>query len=368
MRLSTLRAGHLLGPAITIGIACCLAKLAPAQSERPREHIILPPAFAGTPLSLQIQAEAQYLTARSDLAESVAIARKIHADAFAQEIDNSVAYVDAYFRRRELNRQWRAKENPNRVQREAYRQEVRKQRIEGQIQDILKSGDVTDNLNWLLVELSGPAAAHKYYVRYGKEPLDSVIDQPLAAEDVSQIWLSDSRRQGSGLVFRAVDPKVLETLWPLILRASQFDSLRADFAVARDRVVKDVETYGEVRYESAQKLVRAVNDLLVGLEKGYPKKERKKHVDFYPARRYLRSLTAQVHRAIHTSDSSVFEGTLRFEGHSVMDLIEHMNRRGLVFASPRPGGERVYAKLLLDMKGVYSILHQKPWSGKSEAS
>ena len=71
-----------------------------AQSENPRGHIILPPARGGTALSFQIQAEAEYLAARGDLAESIAVARKIHAEAFAKEIQNSVDYVDAYFQRR----------------------------------------------------------------------------------------------------------------------------------------------------------------------------------------------------------------------------------------------------------------------------
>ncbi len=132
-----------------------------AQSEVLREHVLLPVAVAGTPLSAQIQAEAAYLVARGDLAESAAIARKIHADAFAKEIQNSIGYVDAYFRRRALNRQWRAKENPNQLEREQHLQEVRKRRIEHQFQDALK-GDLTGQLNWLLVELSGPTLALHY--------------------------------------------------------------------------------------------------------------------------------------------------------------------------------------------------------------
>ncbi len=97
-----------------------------AQDTEAHQHVYLPPAIGGTPLSFQIQAEAQYLTARGDLMESVAIARKVNAEAVAKEIQNSIEYVDAYFRRRELNRQWRAKENPNHLQREENLQKVRR--------------------------------------------------------------------------------------------------------------------------------------------------------------------------------------------------------------------------------------------------
>ena len=69
----------------------------------------------------QIEAEAQYVAAYGDMVESVAIARKINAQAVALEIQNSIDYVDAYFKRRELNRQWRAKENPNYLESEKHR-------------------------------------------------------------------------------------------------------------------------------------------------------------------------------------------------------------------------------------------------------
>lgn len=119
----------------------------------PNQHIFLPPAAGATPLSVQIQSEAYYVAAYGDMLESAATARKINADAVAQEIQNSVAYVDAYFKRRELNREWRAKEDPNYLEREKHRQEVLKRRVEEQYQDILK-GDVTGPLNWLLRELT----------------------------------------------------------------------------------------------------------------------------------------------------------------------------------------------------------------------
>ena len=87
---------------------CLLTTGARGQTQRP-DHIFLPRAAGATPLSTVIEAQAKYVAAHGDFLESVATARKIHAEAFALEIENSVRYVDAYFERREKNREWAAK-------------------------------------------------------------------------------------------------------------------------------------------------------------------------------------------------------------------------------------------------------------------
>ena len=76
-------------------------------------HVYLPPAFGATPMSTLVDAQARYLVAQGDCMEYFAVARKINAEAYAVELKNSVDEVDAYFKRRELNRLWRRKENPS---------------------------------------------------------------------------------------------------------------------------------------------------------------------------------------------------------------------------------------------------------------
>ena len=142
-------------------MALWTADFAWAQSDQAHQHIFLPPVSGGTPLSFQIQSEAAYVAAYGDMMESAAIARKVNAQAVALEIQNSVAYVDAYFKRRDLNRQWRSKEDPNYLEREKRHQEVFKRRVEEQYQDVQR-GDVTKTLNWLLRELADPVVAYQY--------------------------------------------------------------------------------------------------------------------------------------------------------------------------------------------------------------
>ena len=109
---------------LSLWVGMCLVPAAAvsAQDERPREHVYLPPVSGATPLSTMIDAQAHYLVAYGDCLESMAIARKIHAEAYQIELRNAVDEVDAYFKRRELNRLWRRKENPDFMEHEARRQ------------------------------------------------------------------------------------------------------------------------------------------------------------------------------------------------------------------------------------------------------
>jgi hypothetical protein len=343
------------GILVGLGVLGLAASSARAQSdERPREHAIIPPAHVGTPLSAQIEAEAKYLVARGDLMESAAIAHKIHADAVAKEIQNSVDYVDAFFKRRELNRQWRAKENPNRLARRDRLQKVIKYRMKNQFQDVLE-GDVTAEMNWLLAELSGMAVAYRY-LSDGQSLVDPALDRKLAPRDLAQIMLSDNGRTGSRLVFSAADPKVLAVSWPPGLGGDDFQRARHDFETARDLVLEEIRANGKASVDTGQKLIKAVDSLLVDLEKAYPKESRRDipvFLTYNGAKGYLQSLAAQSHRATRANDPSLFNGTLRFEGASVIDLIRHMCETGLVFAPPQSGGERVYRQLTTSMRNIY---------------
>jgi len=133
---------------------CWTADFAWAQSDQANQHIHLPPAFGGTALSFHDSGRSGLRSRLRDMVESVARARKINAEAVAMEIQNSIDYVDAYFKRRELNREWRAKEEPNYLESEKRRQAVFKRKVENNIRISCAQLTSADTLNWLLRELS----------------------------------------------------------------------------------------------------------------------------------------------------------------------------------------------------------------------
>jgi hypothetical protein len=280
----------------------------------------------------------------------MAIARKINAEAFAKEIENSIAYVDAYFRRQEINREERAKKNPNYLEQEKRRQEVLERRFKEQFQDVLEGGDLASKLNWLLVELSGPAESLGYLAS------DAAVNASDESHALSEADVALIRFGDGHVTFSAVDPEILETRWPFALRAERFRVPREDFVSAREAILKEIQSEGEAGHESANRLIGALDGLMVGLDKAYPPEERVKLAvfpEYHSAKRYLGSLAREVNQTIRNGDPSLFDETLRFEGKTIVELIWHMDRRGLVFAPPSAAGERVYRSLLSSMRDLY---------------
>jgi hypothetical protein len=240
--------------------------------------------------------------------------------------------------------------------------------VKRDLHDLLNQTDVSKQLNWLLAELCGPAMAVQYLG--GSEALPD-LNERLTDDAKAQIWLTDGGRGGSRLEFRLAEGKMLETPWPPGLRRERFDPLRTEFEAARDGLLKEIEADGRVSETTRDRLIMATNGLLVTLEEVFPSAERQDasvFLEYHSAKQYLRSLVAQVNRAISTNDRSVFSGSLRFQGTTILELIQHMYQSGLVFASPKAGGERVYRNLVQSLRNVYvSLPNVRPAAGANQA-
>ncbi len=346
-------------------VVACLAFLAvaprysvgqpPPIPPRDRGNFIFLPSYYGggaTPLSTVIQAQAAYIEAAGDYLESAAIARRHNAAAAEHEMRNALLWVDTYFEMREKNRAWRLKEDPNFLMNEAKRQEVMKDRIDKYFQNVLK-GDVTEELNWLLRELSGPAIAYQY-MPGDKTLADSNLDVKLGPRDLHLIRLADSSR---GLTFASDEGEVLRTNWPRALRGPEFDEVRAYFEKTRDEVLKELKDKGKLSWESEERLMEAVDRVARAFIAVNPREVRLEsggaYVEYMAGKRFVQALAAGVYRAINTEDRWMLDGSLKFTGDSVVDLLHHMYQNGLEFAPPQTGAEGTYRKLFLAMRGLY---------------
>jgi hypothetical protein len=325
------------------------------SQDQQQSHVRLPPAWGGTPASFQIQAEASYVEAYGDMLQSAAIARKINAQAVALELDNSIAYVKAYFERQRINREERAKLNPDANKMEAIHQKARHDFVVNQVERILREkGDLSETLNWLLGELVGPTLACQYLPQ-GESLSNSKLDQQLSREDLKMIRLTDGGHKNSRLEFSVADGKVLETHWPWVLRSPEFDGLRNEFDKSRESLLKEA-TAGQVSDKTAKTIYGNVNSFMVTLDEVFPRERRadpKEFLTYASGKHFLSALLANVQRAITTNDQSVFSGRLAFQGKSLVELIQHMYQTGTEFAPPEPGGEAAYRKLLEGMRNLY---------------
>jgi hypothetical protein len=328
-----------------------------------------PQAFARTVLSDQINAEANFLVAFGEMTRSVAEARKINAEAVAIEIQNSVEYVKAFYERRHIHdAEWRVK-NPTEWEREEKLQKLMKKRVNEQYQYIMNHGSksMTDVLNWLLGELSNSTTSLQY-VFDAKSPLQLQADLELTEGELQQIQLTDGGRDGKRLVFPANGGAAALPRWPPALRVHPCDAARDNYDRARDAAVKDLRAKREISPENQDRLLQAVDALFAALDEAYPSEVRKKHreyAEYWTAKRFVNTLLAATNRAIAVNDPSAFSGDLRFQGKSLLLLLQHMHRNGLQFAEPGPGADRLYRILFEDLRAMYAeLVKEQPANGQ----
>ncbi len=313
-------------------------------------HVVLVPSRGTTPFAAAVQAQAQYVAAYGDMRESLSMARKINAQAVAQEIKNSVDYIDAYFKGRAINKEARAKENPNYLARQEHLYDVRKRMIEKH----LDQGSKVETLNWLLGELSVPVLSNQYMVGRGALS-ESPLNHKLLADDLSQLMLT----AGGGHAISAGEGKSLEVHWPLALREAdnaETTAARESFEQARADLFDDLRENRQVSEKTQKKLLQAVNGLFVALENAYPHKRRDdpgEFLDYNTAKQYLRSLLTATRAAVNSRSPHELDGSLRFQGGGVVELLQHMYRNGLRFAPPPAGGQHVYDALYEHLRALY---------------
>ncbi len=344
---------------LVVGILAVLSTTTGRVVAQPaRAHLRLPPTRGATVLSTYVDAQARYIVAMGDFLESAAIARRHRAAALEHELDNSIKWVDTYFKRRELNRAYRLKEDPPYLDDVENREKVTRRRVAELPLEVL-DGDVTDELNWLLDKIATASLAYEAIYGSDDQYVDSAIDQFLLPEDIRHIVLTDGGSEnGQKLTFRADNAKVLNERWPVACRAPELQTARTNFETAVRKGLKEIQTLHQLSYQTWMEMREAVNVLGDQLERKYPKEYRRNApvqecLMYYKARQFLQAQELAILRAMSTNQVEVFDGSNRFAGDSVFDLIRHLCLRGLQYSKPEAGDEATYKKLLIAMRHIY---------------
>ncbi|HEX4149969.1 MAG TPA: hypothetical protein VHY20_13315, partial [Pirellulales bacterium] len=314
-------------------------------SEPPsRGHIYLPRGGGGaTALSSQIASQAMYMAAMGDFLESAAIARRHNALAEEQEMRNAVQWVSTYFERRRLNREYRAQEDPSYLERERIRKQKYESLVTGDFETAIK-GDLTEKLNWMLHEIQAVTTSYHFTRDVAGSLVGSEVDQALESPDVHHIRFTDGGKvNGKSLIFRADSAEVLDARWPRVLRAPEFESMRAAFERTRQEVVAEIRSGKDLSYDSQQKLMDCVDSLCAAFNAAYPPSRQAESsatfTNYVAGKHFLQSLAMSVYRAIETNDQRAFDGSYRFEGKCVAELLGHMYQYGLEYGGPETGDE-----------------------------
>lgn len=335
-----------------------------AWAQPARGHVWLPPTRGATVMSTYVDSHARLLVALGDYHESVAIARRHHAAAAEHEMRNAVQWVETYFKRKELNRAYRMKQDPPYLDKIEKREQMQDRRIRD-LPALALRGNATDELNWLLNRLATDSMAYELFYGNHGDLRDSEHDLKLTPSDISHIVFTEAVGSGgSGLTFRADDAKVLDASWPLALRRPEFDAARAEFDAARDEALRELRDKGEVSYASSRRLQHAVDSLTDVLNEVYSRDNVKTPTEYLrsrkPAENFLKAQAVGVYRAMVSNNLDLFRGDYRFEGDTAVELIQHASKHGLQFAPAEAGDEPTYRRLLVAMRQIYLQFYPQP--------
>lgn len=299
---------------------------------------------------------AEYLKAVGDLQLKQAKAAEHMENARSHALDNDVKEVESYYEARLKNREYRRVLNPSQSVREMRQKMLMEYRVTQLTQATLSQEDLASEMNWLAGEV--------YRLRLAdKENGQPTVLGQAAAPDLSPSHLVHVRltdqpgRNKEGLIWRASDAVVLDVRWPYLFLSPEFDQARREFESQRALALEDIHTTGRVLFPqqyglrlSQGYLAAQFNELCtrrLNIPYAVDEDEFKRGQDF------LRSLDSQVNRLMHAEDAQAYDGRYAFEGNSMCEMVDHLGRHGLGFASPQDGDEGTYRYVFQQLVDLY---------------
>ena len=334
--------GVSLGHILLAASGYCRAEAPPVAFFRP-----LPAAVyvlgPSTAYAAAAHGNADFLRAVGSLRVDTAVARKIDADAYAKELENSVLQVRTYFERRLANQAYRRMLDP----RAKYRQDPKSP---GEaLYEKVRKGDLYKEMNWLLLALFQQRMHDQAAF---KEAVDQDSAADLEAATLRHLWFTD--RAEHGACFRADEAIPLNEDWPALLQTPAFDQVRQEFVKARDDALEQIKKQGQKDPEQNANLQRAREKLADKFDQEYrPKLKEPGKVrldDYFEAAKFVRLLRFQVDRFVRTNFQ---QDAYRFRGNRSAELVDFMGARGLYFDKPRPGDEGTYQAIFVTMQEMY---------------
>jgi len=321
-----------------------------------------------------IDAQSRWMAANGYQQIALAKARQMHATAASMEMDNAIKWVHTYFTRKKLNRQYRRELYPGYRERVEKADRLKHHMLENQPEFFFK-GQVADEMNWMLDRLATEALTHSLF--FGPEAVDDEmgLNKTLDRHTIEHLIVSPGERvEGHQLTFRLAAGTPLAFEWPLVLLDKEFKENRDTYELARDAVreeareaikgakpVDQTERRALVSLETWQAMQFALDRLSHQLLAAYPwevRREPREYFRYKSGERFLQAQAAAIVHAMTANDVRIVDGSQKFEGESLYELIHFMCFHGVEFAPPLPGDRSAYRKTFLMMREVY--LHYRP--------
>ncbi len=317
-------------------------------------------------MSARVHAQANLVRANGEFAMHNAVARRVHADAVAHEIENHKAYVAAYYDSKLIRERKRIElEGVAQVRMGLYMNRVKARNgRRWERLDALNGPATAENLNFILERLNVTL-------------LSDDLESPKVFSDEMLAQLHLSRKTLSGLQFRtathgdsylrfyADNPVGLSMAsWPFLLRDEQFTKMRAGIEKLRNVALRESESSGQVKVKTLMSLENAVADLSQAFHRKYKSrewvvKEMRRFRQYRDAERCLIDLDRQVVRVQNTGDIRAYRGRSKFDpaehDENLLSLLRFMVDNGLKFNKPLPGEESAYQEVMRKLRSLYRL-------------
>lgn len=330
---------------------CMAVVTTPTHAQtRVRGHVLLPRTAGATVLSTYINASANRVLAVGDFLESAAVARQIHLESDRIAMENSIKWVETYFERRKLNREYRDELKKDYQERKfSIAQATHKRIINSE-----SVADPTSDLNYMLNALLGDENAFAA-IFLADEPVISCRDMELTVNDISSILMN----AGSGNEFQLGKTVLLDTIWPKVFDRAEFEEIRLKYDAARERTIDEIRQ-GDLSLATFEHLNRLLVELSKNFEQVYLWQRMRETIDIATlvhykevGNRFIRTQRAGALRAFASKDPSAYELRFQFDGDKLTDLLRYCSSHHVNFASSANSAIDVYARLYQSLRTIY---------------
>lgn len=304
-----------------------------------------------TVASANLHGWAAVTRARGEFLGDWATAWNIAEDAHRKALDNWSHRIDTYFGGRRKNQEYRAEERAALTKTPYERNQEMRRRILEDYQDVIQ-GDPSDEMNWLLIEL--------YRLRtLGEPPVGSedtsrmVLDKDILAH----LWLTDDPSGANR--WPADDGPEVEKCWPEWFHTPQWETLRQEFVDCCRAILDSAPEASSERAANRQKLLEIKDRLDEQIQREYTDRlhaaDGPAPMEYVEAVTFRRWLNFEISRLVYGNSDGQQQAALRFQGTSILELIDHMGRQGLSFAPQNPADRGAYQTTFFKLQSLYNF-------------
>jgi len=315
-------------------------------------NVILPRTSGASVLSTYINAVANRINAQGEYLKSAAAARQINLESDRIAMENSMIWVETYFERKKLNREYRDELRKDYQERKTSIALAYHKRI--QFGDTV--ADPVEELNYMLNTLMGNQNSFAALFVADESVMKS-RDMELTPDDVAGIRMN----AGSGNTFTLSKPILVDSIWPKVFDPSEFDAIRSRYDYIRLQTQNEIKN-GNLTLKTFEELNRTLAELAEIFERYYTwdRVKELKTMDLAglvyvkeTGHRFVQNQRAGALLAFSAKDPSAYQLGFQFDGDTLTDLLRYCSTHNVKFASAPAAKTDLYARLYQSLRVIY---------------